>query len=238
MAFMNSELKNQDKKIVIAIDGFSSSGKSTMARALAKRLGYRYIDSGAMYRAVTLYALEHDIVRNVTAVTNSLPDIHIDFSVNEDGTQSTLLNGVNVEKEIRSMDVSSFVSQISTIPEVRRAMVKQQQAFGLNKGVVMDGRDICTTVFPDAELKIFVDASAEKRAKRRYDELRAKGDTSSSYEEVLENIKSRDYTDTHRAESPMFKADDAIVLDNSDMTIEEQNAWLDNVVKSKLEELG
>lgn len=224
-------------KIVIAVDGYSSSGKSTMARALASRLGYRYIDSGAMYRAVTLYALKHNIVADTKAIIAALPEIEIDFAVSSDGKQSTILNGCNVEKEIRGMEVSSHVSAIATIPEVRREMVRKQQQFGLSKGIVMDGRDIGTTVFPDAELKIFVDASAETRAQRRYDELRDKGDTTSTYAEVLDNIKSRDYTDTHRSESPLRKADDAVVLDNSTMTIDEQNKWLDGLVAARLKEV-
>ncbi len=227
-----------ESKIVIAVDGYSSSGKSTMARALATRLGYRYVDSGAMYRAVTLYALRHHIVDNSTAVIASLPDINIDFAVGADGRQYTLLNGENVESLIRGMEVSAHVSDISTIPEVRKAMVLKQQQFGISKGIVMDGRDIGTTVFPDAELKIFVDASAETRAQRRFAELRAKGDETSTYEEVLENIKSRDYTDTHRSESPLRKADDAVVLDNSNMTIEEQNEWLDRLVATRLKEVA
>lgn len=216
-----------EPKIIIAIDGFSSSGKSTMAKALAKRIGYRYIDSGAMYRAVTLYALRNDMLNDTRALVASLPDIHIDFKIEEDGRQVTVLNGENVEALIRSMDVSSNVSQVATIPEVRNAMVAQQKAFGNEKGIVMDGRDICTVVFPDAELKIFVNASAEARAKRRFEELRQKGDDSTTFEQVLENIKFRDYTDTHRSESPMHIAAGAIVLDNSDMTIDMQNAFLD-----------
>lgn len=221
-------------KIVIAIDGYSSSGKSTMAKSLARRLGYRYIDSGAMYRAVALYALRHNIQDSPERLIAALPDINIDFSVNPDGTQATMLNGENVEKEIRSMAVTQHVSPIAAIPEVRRCMVAQQQAFGLAKGIVMDGRDITTKVFPNAELKIFVNASAETRARRRFEELRAKGDTSTSYEEVLRNIRDRDYLDTHRSDSPMFVAPDAIVLDNSAMTVEEQNEWLDNQVKNVL----
>ena len=222
------------KKIVIAVDGFSSSGKSTMARALAKRLGYRYIDSGAMYRAVTLYALRNNIVDNTRAIIDALPDIDIDFMVMPDGSQSTVLNGQNVEKEIRGMEVSSHVSQISAIPEVRHALVRKQQYFGSSKGIVMDGRDIGTTVFPNAELKIFVNASAETRAQRRFDELKAKGDSTSTYDDVLHNIRERDRIDTTRKESPLRRADDALVLDNSGMTIDEQNKWLDNVVANAL----
>lgn len=223
-----------DRKIVIAVDGYSSSGKSTMAKALAKRLGYRYIDSGAMYRAVTLFAINNNLLNTPGLLIDALPHISIDFSYLPDGQQVTLLNGDNVEKEIRGMRVSSHVSEVAAIPEVRHALVKMQQQFGLEKGIVMDGRDIGTTVFPDADLKIFVNASAETRAQRRFDELKAKGDSTSTYDNVLENIRQRDYIDTTRAESPLRKADDAYVLDNSEMTIAEQNRWLDDLVSDKL----
>jgi cytidylate kinase len=217
-------------KIIIAIDGYSSSGKSTMARRLAAKIGYRYIDSGAMYRAVTLYALEHDMIKSDTEVDNAaiiaaLPDIKIDFKPNEDGTQHTLLNGKDVEHEIRQLRVSNVVSPVSAIAEVRHALVGMQQALGREKGIVMDGRDIGTTVFPDAELKIFVDASAQTRAQRRFSELLAKGSTV-TFEEVLANVVHRDTIDRTRTESPLRKADDAIALDNSTMTIEEQDKWL------------
>ena len=223
-------MNNTDKKIIIAIDGFSSSGKSTMAKELAGRIGYRYIDSGAMYRAVTLYALEHGMILadgsvDTAALTAALDDIHIDFLPCADG-QHTLLNGRDVEKEIRSLRVSSSVSPVALIPAVRHALVAQQQAFGNERGIVMDGRDIGTTVFPDAELKIYVNAPAETRARRRWLELQEKGDTTSSYEDVLENVVSRDRIDMTREESPLRRADDAIDLDNSDMSIEEQNEWL------------
>lgn len=223
-------MENKDKQIIIAIDGFSSSGKSTMAKELARRIGYRYIDSGAMYRAVTLYALEHDMILgdgsvDTSALTAALDDIHIDFLPCADG-QHTLLNGRDVEKEIRSLRVSSSVSPVAVIPAVRHALVAQQQAFGNERGIVMDGRDIGTTVFPDAELKIYVNAPAETRARRRWLELQEKGDTTSSYEDVLENVVSRDRIDMTREESPLRRADDAIDLDNSDMSIEEQNEWL------------
>lgn len=223
-------MENKDKQIIIAIDGFSSSGKSTMAKELAGRIGYRYIDSGAMYRAVTLYALEHGMILadgsvDTAALTAALDDIHIDFMPCADG-QHTLLNGRDVEKEIRSLRVSSSVSPVAVIPAVRHALVAQQQAFGNERGIVMDGRDIGTTVFPDAELKIYVNAPAETRARRRWLELQAKGDTTSSYEDVLENVESRDHIDMTREESPLRRADDAIDLDNSDMSIEEQNEWL------------
>lgn len=223
-------MENKDKQIIIAIDGFSSSGKSTMAKELAGRIGYRYIDSGAMYRAVTLYALEHGMILadgsvDTAALTAALDDIHIDFMPCADG-QHTLLNGRDVEKEIRSLRVSSSVSPVAVIPAVRHALVAQQQAFGNERGIVMDGRDIGTTVFPDAELKIYVNAPAETRARRRWLELQAKGDTTSTYEDVLENVVSRDHIDMTREESPLRRADDAIDLDNSDMSIEEQNEWL------------
>lgn len=227
--------------LVIAVDGYSSSGKSTMARQLAKRLGYRYIDSGAMYRAVTLYALRNGLIADdgcpdVEALARTIDSINIDFSVMPDGSQHTLLNGEDVESLIRSIEVSSHVSAVATIPAVRTALVRMQQSFGTQGGIVMDGRDIGTTVFPNADIKFFVNASAETRAMRRFEELRAKGDTSTTYEKVLDNIRTRDYTDTTRAESPLRKADDAIVLDNSTMTIDEQNKWLDNQVARKIAE--
>lgn len=217
--------------IIIAIDGFSSSGKSTMAKVLAKNIGYAYIDTGAMYRAVTLYCLNNNLINgdsvNTEQLEKDMPNIDISFSVNpETGASQTMLNGKNVEKEIRDMRVSGKVSIVAAIPFVRHALVRQQQKMGESKGIVMDGRDIGTVVFPNAEMKVYVDASPETRAQRRYDELRAKGDTSVTYEEVLENVKSRDHIDQTREESPLRKADDAIVLDNSHMTIEEQNKWL------------
>lgn len=216
-------------KIIIAIDGFSSSGKSTMARQLASAIGYRYIDSGAMYRAVTLWALRHRLINgdqlDTEALVAALPQIDIDFQRQTDGSQHTMLNGEDVEREIRTIEVSGHVSPVAAIPEVRHALVAKQQAMGRSKGIVMDGRDIGTTVFPDAEMKIYVDASPETRARRRFDELRAKGDTV-SYDEVLANVRNRDYIDTHRAESPLRKADDAISLDNSAMSISEQQQWL------------
>lgn len=217
--------------IIIAIDGYSSSGKSSMAKALAKKIGYRYIDSGAMYRAVTLYAMRHSMISpehivDCDALVKALPLINIDFKVCEDG-QHTLLNGEDIEKEIRHLDVSNNVSQVAVIPEIRHALVAKQQAFGAEKGIVMDGRDIGTTVFPNAELKIFVNASAATRAQRRHQELIEKG-ASSTYEEVLKNVVTRDHIDETREESPLRKADDAILLDNSEMTIEQQNEWLIN----------
>lgn len=200
-----------------------------MARNLASRIGYRYIDSGAMYRAVTLYALRHDMIRpdmsiDEEALIKALPSIDINFSV-EGNVQATLLNGENVEKEIRSMQVSNCVSPVAAIPQVRKALVAMQQAMGAEKGIVMDGRDIGTTVFPDAELKIFVNASAQTRAQRRLSEMIEKG-IATSFEEVLANVVSRDHIDETREESPLRCADDAIKLDNSSMTIEEQEEWL------------
>lgn len=222
---MQNTKATSNRTIIIAIDGYSSSGKSTMARALAKRLGYRYIDSGAMYRAVTLYAIQHNLA-NAAEIIHALPDINIDFALQNDGTQHTMLNGVDVENKIRGIEVSNKVSEVAAIPEVRHNLVAKQQAFGKDKGIVMDGRDIGTTVFPDAELKIFVNASAETRAQRRYDELKARGDQV-DYQEILNNIRTRDHIDTTRSESPLQRAHDAIDLDNSNMTIDEQNAWLD-----------
>ena len=220
------------KRIIIAIDGFSSTGKSTMAKTLARRIGYAYIDTGAMYRAVTLFALDNGLTNgdgtvNETALTAQLGEIAITFNVNPTTGQSeTYLNGQCVEREIRSMRVSAMVSQVAKIAAVRRALVAQQQAMGRSKGIVMDGRDIGTVVFPDAEMKVYVTASAETRAHRRHDELVAKGDTSTTYEEVLHNVMERDRIDTTRAESPLRKADDAYTLDNSHMTIAEQDQWL------------
>ena len=206
--------------ITIAIDGFSSSGKSTMAKKLAKTIGYAYIDTGAMYRAVTLYCLRNGLFDGDRLDTErleaALPDINITFGVDADGKTQTMLNG---------MEVSSKVSIVAAVGSVRRALVKQQQAMGKQKGIVMDGRDIGTVVFPDAEMKVYVDASPETRARRRYEELRAKGD-SVTYEDVLANVCERDRIDTTRAESPLRKADDAVVLDNSNMTIAEQDKWL------------
>ena len=219
------------KKITIAIDGFSSSGKSTMAKKLAKTIGYAYIDTGAMYRAVTLYCLNNGLINgdivDVAELERRLADIRITFGVNAaTGASETYLNGENVEREIREMRVSGKVRIVAAIPAVRHALVAQQQRMGSEKGIVMDGRDIGTVVFPDAEMKIYVDASAETRAQRRFDELRSKGNTDVTYEDVLRNVQERDYIDQTRAESPLRKADDAIVLDNSTMTIAEQDAWL------------
>ncbi|WP_289090616.1 (d)CMP kinase [uncultured Bacteroides sp.] len=221
------------KKITIAIDGFSSCGKSTMAKDLAKEIGYIYIDSGAMYRAVTLYCLENSLFNSDGSVNSEelekhINDISVSFCLNNETLKpETFLNGVNVESKIRTMDVSSRVSLVAALGFVREALVKLQQEMGKSKGIVMDGRDIGTVVFPDAELKIFVTASAEIRAKRRYDELMAKGQEV-SFDEILKNVEERDRIDQTRAVSPLRKADDAIVLDNSNMTVEEQKAWLIN----------
>jgi len=219
------------KKIVIAIDGFSSNGKSTMAKSLAKEIGYIYIDSGAMYRAVTLYCIQNDLFDGGKLDEKQLRDdinnIKVEFRINnETGLPDTYLNGKNVESVIRTMEVSSKVSAVSAIPFVRHAMVALQQKMGRDKGIVMDGRDIGTVVFPDAEMKVFVTADAGIRARRRFDELRSKGDDKTTFEEVLENIKNRDHQDQTRAESPLKQADDAILLDNSYMTIDQQLKWL------------
>ncbi len=217
------------KKITIAIDGHSSCGKSTMAKDLARKLGYVYIDTGAMYRAVTLFAIEHNLIEDevdVEGLRSQMENVNISFLFNEaTGRPDTYLNGTRVEDRIRTMEVSSKVSLIAAIDFVRTAMVALQQEMGNGGGVVMDGRDIGTTVFPHAELKIFVTASAEVRAKRRYDELTAKGEVC-NLQEILENVQERDRLDSTRAVSPLRKADDAIVLDNSDLTIEQQNEWL------------
>lgn len=218
------------KKITIAIDGFSSCGKSTMAKDLACEIGYIYIDSGAMYRAVTLYCIENDIFQgdriDTEKLKNQIKNIHISFRLNEKtGRPDTYLNGINVENKIRTMEVSARVSPIAAVDFVREAMVAQQQAMGKAKGIVMDGRDIGTTVFPDAELKIFVTASPEIRAQRRYDELKAKGEEA-SFDEILNNVKQRDYIDQNRETSPLRKADDALLLDNSLMSISQQKEWL------------
>ena len=219
------------KKITIAIDGYSSCGKSTMAKDLARRIGYVYVDTGAMYRAVTLFALRNGLFDEEGNVLTEeleprMEEISISFKFNpETQKPDTYLNGELVEKEIRSLEVSNHVSPIAAVPFVRTAMVAQQQAMGKEGGIVMDGRDIGTTVFPDADLKVFVTASAEVRAQRRYDELVSKG-MPEPYEEILKNVLERDYIDTHREVSPLRPADDALLLDNSNMTIPEQNEWL------------
>ena len=219
----------ENKKIIVAIDGYSSSGKSTMAKKLAKDLGYRYIDSGAMYRAVTLYAMENGMIApdgtvDAEALGAVVGNIRIDFAVTPEG-QHTLLDGRDVEHLIRSLEVSNHVSPVAAIHTVRQALTAQQQRFGAEKGIVMDGRDIGTTVFPNAEMKVFVTASAEKRAHRRYLELQQNG-TPSPYEDVLKNVIERDRIDETRTESPLRKAPDAVELDNSDMSLPEQEKWL------------
>ena len=219
------------KQITIAIDGHSSCGKSTMAKELARRVGYIYVDTGAMYRSVTLYALRHQLFReDGTILTDELeaqmPQVRITFQLNaETGRPDTYLNGECVEQQIRSLEVSNHVSPIAALPFVRTAMVAQQQQMGQGGGVVMDGRDIGTVVFPHAELKVFVTASAEVRAQRRYDELQQKG-MPADYADILKNVQERDYIDSHREVSPLRQADDALLLDNSHMTIAEQNEWL------------
>lgn len=219
------------KKITIAIDGYSSCGKSTMAKDLAKEIGYIYVDTGAMYRSVTLYALRNNLFNADGSIREQelqeqMKNINISFQFNkETGRPDTYLNGENVENEIRTMEVSSHVSPIATLPFVRKALVEQQQRMGAEKGIVMDGRDIGTVVFPDAELKIFVTASAEVRAQRRYDELKAKG-MEADFADILKNVQERDYIDSHRETSPLRKADDALELDNSKLTIAEQKQWL------------
>ncbi len=207
-----------------------------MAKSLAKKLGYAYIDTGAMYRAVTLFCIEHGLFDGQTLDTEKLrqllPEICIEFKVDADGKTLTHLNGRNVEKEIRQMPVSSKVSIVAAVPFVRHRLVRLQQEMGKGKGIVMDGRDIGTVVFPDAEMKVYVNASPETRARRRFEELRAKGDTSVTYEDVYKNVCERDYIDTHREETPLRKADDAVELDNSHMSIEEQDQWLLNLYRS------
>ena len=214
-----------EKKITIAVDGFSSCGKSTLAKQLAAKLGYVYIDTGAMYRAVTLYALRNNMVvdeeLDTQQLISKLGDINIRFELNANGEPQTFLNGTNVEREIRRIYVSQWVSPVAAVPEVRHVMVAQQQKMGEAKGVVMDGRDIGTTVFPNAELKIFVTADVDVRAQRRYDEMLSKGEAA-DMAEVKQNLQERDRIDQSRSESPLRKADDAVVLDNSHITREEQ----------------
>ena len=224
------------KKIIVAIDGFSSCGKSTMAKELAKYAGYIYVDTGAMYRAVALFALQNgwmnDEEINETELKNHISEIEITFKTNESGLQETYLNGENVENEIRTLRAANGASRVSTIGFVRREMVRQQQAMGTEKGVVMDGRDIGTVVFPDADLKIYLTASPEVRAQRRYDELKAKGETV-NYDDVLLNVKERDFRDSNRAESPLYKASDAIEIDNSNLSLEEQRELLKTLFHQK-----
>lgn len=230
------------KKITIAIDGYSSTGKSTVAKQLAKALGYVYVDSGAMYRTVTLFAMKNNLMDggslNKERLIAQLKDIEIVFKYNEaSGMAEVYLNGQNVEKEIRSMQVSQWVSQVSAISEVRQQLVKQQQLFGIRKGVVMDGRDIGTVVFPNAELKLFMTASVSVRARRRYLELLDKGENV-DFNEVLKNVESRDHIDSTREDSPLLKAVDAIIVDNSDMTIEQQFKKVHALALEKIESIN
>lgn len=221
------------KKIIVAIDGFSSCGKSTIAKTLAKRAGYKYIDTGAMYRAVGLYVKRH-VSKPVEEVKPQdvvcfLPEIKVSFAVNDNGKSETLLNGENVEGEIRTLDIAKWASVVSTIKEVRAEMVEQQRKMGQEGGIVMDGRDIGTVVFPNADLKLFVTARPEIRAQRRYAELIEKGEKGITLENVMKDTEERDYRDTHRAESPLRKAEDAVELDNSDMSVEEEHEWVWNI---------
>ena len=231
LTFAEKNYLKDMKKITIAIDGHSSCGKSTMAKDLAKKIGYVYVDTGAMYRAVTLFALHNNLFKEDGAVKvdeleKRMDEIKISFKFNtETQRPDTYLNGELVEKEIRGMEVSNHVSPIAAIGFVREAMVAQQQRMGKKGGIVMDGRDIGTVVFPNAELKVFVTATAEVRAQRRYDELKGKGQEA-DYEEILKNVQERDYIDSHREVSPLRQAEDALLLDNSNMTIPEQNEWL------------
>lgn len=228
------------KRLVVAIDGHSSCGKSTMAKDLAREVGYIYVDTGAMYRAVTLFCMRNklfDAEGNVLvdALEAAMPQVSVTFRLNEEtGKPDTYLNGERVEDTIRSLEVSDNVSKVAAIPFVREAMVEQQRLMGREKGIVMDGRDIGTTVFPDADLKVFVTASPEVRAQRRYDELKAKG-MPADYDDILKNVQERDYMDSNRAISPLRKAEDALLLDNSGMTIAEQKAWLMDKFNKALE---
>ena len=224
-------------KIIIAIDGFSSTGKSTIAKQLATQLNYIYVDTGAMYRAVAYYALKNDLINenefNSEALISRLKDINITFKFNEAlGFAEVYLNGKNIEAEIRTLEVSKYVSPVATLSQIRQKLVEQQQLMGKYKGIVMDGRDIGTVVFPNAELKIFMTASAETRAKRRYKELLERGHNL-SYEDVLENVTTRDHIDSTREDSPLIKAEDAIAIDNSNLTIEEQLIRLLKLAKER-----
>ena len=217
------------KKIIVAIDGFSSCGKSTMAKELARQAGYVYVDTGAMYRAVSLFCIQNgwmtDSEINAEELEKHIHSIRIEFKTNAEGISETYLNGKSVEREIRSLEVANGASRVSTLGFVRRELVRQQQLMGVEKGIVMDGRDIGTVVFPTAELKIFLTASPEIRAKRRMDEMTAKGETV-NYDDVLANVIERDDRDQNRAESPLRKADDAVVIDNSSLSREEQRGIL------------
>lgn len=227
------------KKITIAIDGFSSTGKSTIAKQLAKELTYIYVDTGAMYRAVTLYAMQHNYISenhfNSEKLIADLPNISLSFTFNEElGFAEMFLNGINVEREIRTIEVSKFVSKVAEVSEIRKKLVREQQEMGKNKGIVMDGRDIGTVVFPDAELKLFMTASADKRATRRYKELLDRGDNV-NYEEILQNVQERDRIDSTREDSPLVMADDAIEFDNSDMGLKEQFERIMSLVNARIQ---
>ncbi len=227
------------KQIIVAIDGYSSCGKSTIAKQLAQYAGYRYIDTGAMYRAVALYAIRNkisDISNRQPEIIALLPQVHIDFAIQPDGSQHVTLNGEDVESQIRTLEVGNGASQIAVIPEVRRYLVAQQQQMGKNGGIVMDGRDIGTVVFPKAELKLFLTASPEVRAERRYRELIEKGEQP-VMADVLADVNDRDYRDTHRAESPLRQAEDAVVVDNSQMTREEQMKVIIGIFDAKISSL-
>ena len=238
---MKNEKKKNMRKITIAIDGHSSCGKSTMAKDLAREIGYIYIDSGAMYRCCTLFCIEQGLIKadgtpDAEALENRMQEIHVSFRLNPDtGRPDTYLNGENVETRIRTMEVSGLVSPVAALPFVRAAMTAQQQAMGREGGIVMDGRDIGTAVFPHAEMKVFVTASDEIRAQRRYDELVAKGEQP-DFEAVLQNLRERDHIDSTRAVAPLRQADDALVLDNSHMTIAEQKQWLLDRFKERVED--
>ncbi len=228
---MNNNNNTAPLRINVAIDGTSSSGKSSMAKALARSVGYKYIDTGAMYRATTLWALRQGFIADggsvdEAALVASLPQVSINFAVMPDGTQHTMLNGEDVEAEIRGLQVSQNVSPVATVAAVRHFLVRQQQAMGADKGVVMDGRDIGTTVLPGAEIKVFVSCSPEVRAERRYKELLAKGDTSVTLQEIVENVKTRDHIDSTRTESPLRQAPDAIVLDSGPLNAQQQAQWV------------
>ncbi len=228
---------NLDQRIIIAIDGHSSSGKSTVAKELAKILGYIYVDSGAMYRAVTLFCMNNNLIENGEVLKNKLKarmeDIKISFSLNPaTGIADTILNGANIEHEIREIEVSNLVSPVSVIGFVREALVELQRGFGKNKGIVMDGRDIGTVVYPLAEVKIFMTAAPEVRAKRRFDELSEKG-SSVSYDDILQNVKSRDSIDSSREHSPLRQAEDAILLDNSNLSRAEQLDWILDLIRKR-----
>ena len=229
------------KKIIIAIDGFSSTGKSTLAKQIAQKLSYVYVDTGAMYRAVTLFAMRNNLISEekfeINKLNEALKEIDLSFKFNEElGFDEAYLNGENVEKIIRSIEVSNFVSRIAEISEVRKKLVEQQQKMGLEKGIVMDGRDIGTVVFPNAALKIFMNASSKTRAQRRFDELSKRGDNV-TYKEILENVELRDHIDSTREDSPLVKAVDAIEIDNSNLTLDEQFKYVFEIVENKLAEV-